>query len=150
MLFIRPQNVKPLNLKIIIRYALLQIPELLLIIIGLHLVQIWIDLADWLFWVIILVMVIKDIILFPFLWPAYDWDNPKNRNSLLGVTGIARERLTPNGYIFINGELWMAKSANEGTIIEKDEEVIVTGAQGLTLYVQPSNKENGMMNDPST
>ena len=141
MLFIRPQNVKPLNLKIIIRYALLQIPELLLIIIGLYLVQIWVDLTDWLFWVIILVMVIKDIILFPFLWRAYDWDNPKNRNSLLGVRGIARERLTPNGYIFINGELWMAEPADKGMIIEKDEHVIVTDVQGLTLFVRSAKED---------
>ena len=135
-------NMKALNLKVIIRYTLLQIPELLLIIIGLHLIQIWIDLTDWLFWVIILVMVIKDIILFPFLWRAYDWDNPKNRNSLLGVRGIARERLTPNGYIFINGELWMAETTDKGIIIEKDDHVIVTGVQGLTLIVQPTEEKN--------
>lgn len=144
------QRVKTLNLKIIIRYILLQIPELILIVIGLNLIQIWFELADWLFWVIILVMVIKDIILFPFLWRAYDWDNPQNTNPLLGVRGVTRERLAPNGYIFINGELWMAEPADEGAIIEKDEEVIVTGARGLTLYVQPSNKENGRMIDPST
>jgi len=134
--------VKSLNLKIIIRYALLQIPELILIIIGLRLVLIWFDLADWLFWIIILMMVIKDIILFPFLWRAYDWDNPKNTNSLLGVRGIARERLAPNGYIFINGELWMAELAEEEIIIEKDEPVIVTGVQGLTLIVQPAQEKN--------
>lgn len=135
------QRVKTLNLKIIIRYILLQIPELILIIIGLNLIQLWFDLNGWLFWIIILVMVTKDIILFPFLWRAYDWDNPKNTNSLLGLRGIARERLTPNGYIFINGELWMAEPADEGTIIEKDEEVIVTGVQGLTLFVQSAKKD---------
>jgi membrane protein implicated in regulation of membrane protease activity len=134
--------VKTLNHKIIIRYALLQIPELILIIIGLNLVRIWVDLADWFFWIIILVMVIKDIILFPFLWRAYDWDNPKNRNSLLGVRGIARERLTPNGYIFINGELWMAEPTDKGIIIEKDEPVIVTGVQGLTLFVKSAEEKN--------
>jgi len=133
--------VKTLNLKIIIRYALLQVPELLLIIIGLYLVQIWVDLADWLFWGIIFVMVIKDIILFPFLWRAYDWDNPKNRNPLLGVRGIARERLTPNGYIFINGELWMAESTDKEMIIEKDEHVIVTDVQGLTLFVRSAKED---------
>ena len=133
---------KALNLKVIIRYTLLQIPELILIIIGLHLVQIWIVLTDWLFWAIILVMVIKDIILFPFLWRAYDWDNPKNSNSLLGVRGIARERLTPNGYIFINGELWMAETADKGMFIEKDEHVIVTGVQGLTLFVKSAEEKN--------
>ena len=137
---IRSQNMKTVNLKIIIRYALLQIPELILIIIGLYLIQIWVDLTDWIFWVIILVMVIKDIILFPFLWRAYDWDNPKNRNSLLGVRGVARERLAPNGYIFINGELWMAESTDKEMIVEKDEHVIVTGVQGLTLIVQPAGK----------
>lgn len=144
MISILLNKMKALNQKIIIRYILLQIPELILIIIGLHLVQIWVDLAAWLFWVIILMMVIKDIILFPFLWRAYDWDNPKNTNSLLGVRGIARERLAPNGYIFINGELWMAELADGETIIEKDETVIVTGVQGLTLSVLPFKEDKGI------
>jgi len=126
-----------LNLKIIVRYALLQIPGLILTVIGLYIFQIWFDLADWLFWLIISIVVIKDIILFPFLWPAYDWNNPGNRDPLLGQHGVARERLAPKGYIFLNGELWMAEVAEGEPPIEKDKAVTVTRVEGLVLTVRP-------------
>lgn len=131
-------DIKDVTLKIVVRYTLLQIPELILIVIGLRVIRIWFDLADWLFWAIILVMVVKEIVLFPFLWRAYDWDNPRHENPLLGRHGVARENLAPRGYIFINGELWQAEVDGEETVIEKDEPVIVTRLQGLTLFVRPA------------
>lgn len=133
------QNIKAVNLKIIVRYALFQVPELILIIIGLNILRIWIDLTDWL-WAIVLLMILKDIILFPLTWRAYDWDNPQNTNPLLGRQGITRERLAPKGYIFINGELWLAETADGKPVIEKEQPVIVTHVKGLTLVVRPAGR----------
>jgi len=131
------KNLKNVNLKIVIRYTLLQIPEFILILIGLHLIRIRFDLADWLFWTVILISAAKDILLFPFIWPAYDWDNPKHKDPMLGMRGVTRERLAPKGYIFIKGELWMAQINGE-TAIEKDRDVVVTQVKGLTLMVRPA------------
>ncbi len=55
------------------------------------------------------------------------------REGLIGQTAIARSTLAPNGYIFLEGERWLAVS-DEGTIAE-GEPVVVVGKEGFTLHV---------------
>ena len=52
--------------------------------------------------------------------------------------GVAREHLAPKGYIWLNGELWMAEVAEGQPAIEKDKAVIVTRVEGLVLTVRPA------------
>ena len=58
---------------------------------------------------------------------------------LIGMTGLAKTDLAPMGKIFVHGELWDAVSnepLNAGDSIE------VTGIEGLTLQVKPSNSSH--------
>ncbi|TAK32730.1 MAG: nodulation protein NfeD [Chloroflexota bacterium] len=55
------------------------------------------------------------------------------QEGLIGQIGVARSLLNPEGYVFIQGARWDAV-ALEGEI-QTGEEVIVTGVEGLRLYV---------------
>ncbi|MCL4535886.1 MAG: nodulation protein NfeD [Bacteroidetes bacterium] len=62
------------------------------------------------------------------------------REELLQATGVARTDLSPQGYVFLQGELW--KAVSEDGNIPKGTSVKVLSEKGLTLYVR-QNKENG-------
>ena len=128
--------------RILVRYTLLQLPGLALLILILILVQQWVDLPVWIVWGSIVVWVAKDAILYPFVWRAYDQDRPQGANTMVGVRGIAKDRLAPSGYVHIRGELWNAEVMEGNPPIEKGEDVRVRGVRGLTLIVEPGNLEN--------
>ena len=80
------------------RYMLLQAPGVLILILVLILVRRWVDLSTLFICALVALWVAKDLILFPFLWRAYDWDR---QNPMIGAWGIAEERLTPSGYVYV-------------------------------------------------
>ena len=77
------------------------------------------------------------MVLFPFVWRAYDWSRSRDVHSLVGTEGIVEERLAPSGYIRVHGELWQAEIIRESPPIEKGEVVLIQGIRGLVLLVQP-------------
>lgn len=125
------------TVRILVRYTLLQIPGTALLVLILIQLSNRFDLPVWSVWGIIAISVAKDIILFPFVWSAYDWDRQGETHSMVGRRGIAKERLAPSGYIQISGELWKAKVAEGSPPVEKGEGVRVKEMQGLTLLVWP-------------
>ena len=122
--------------QVVMRYALFQIPGLVLLILILILVRRWVDFSPWFFWGSVLIWIVKDVVLFPFVWRAYDWSRSRDVHSLVGSEGIVEERLAPSGYIRVHGELWQAKMIREGPPIEKGEGVRIQGIRGLVLLVQ--------------
>jgi membrane-bound serine protease (ClpP class) len=52
---------------------------------------------------------------------------------MIGATGIARERLAPEGQVLVGGELWRAVA--QGESLEEGAPVRVVGVDGLTLTV---------------
>jgi membrane-bound serine protease (ClpP class) len=52
---------------------------------------------------------------------------------MIGATGIARERLAPEGQVLVGGELWRAVARGES--VEEGAPVRVVGVDGLTLTV---------------
>lgn len=129
--------------RVVIRYALLQIPALALLIVLLFLVKRWVDLPQWFVWGIILFWVAKDVILFPLTWRAYDQDRSRGAYSMVGARGIAEERLAPSGYIRVHGELWQAEVMGDSPPIERGESIRIQGIRGLTLLVQHDEKGRG-------
>jgi membrane protein implicated in regulation of membrane protease activity len=127
------------RLALIIRYALLQLPEAVCVVIGLILIDHWWPVPAWLFWSIISLWLVKDIALFPLLWRAYDWNHSDMASNLLGQQGAVVRRLDPAGYIRIRGELWRAEISSNARPIEKGSAVRVVDAEGLTLHVQPTD-----------
>ncbi len=53
--------------------------------------------------------------------------------SLIGLIGEVRERISPQGLVHVNGELWIAKA---DTVIEPQEKVTVIEVQGNLLIVK--------------
>jgi len=128
--------------RILLRYALLQLPGLVLLVLILVFVQHWVDLPAWVFWGSTAIWVVKDAILFPFVRRAYDWDHPQGVNSMVGARGIAKERLAPLGYVQVRNELWKAELMEGSLPLEKGERVRVEGVHGLRLFVQPGDEED--------
>ena len=122
---------------ILLKYWLLQLPELALLVLILIFVQRWVDLPAWIFWGSLIIWVGKDAVLYPFVWRAYDWGRSKDSNSMVGAKGTAKGLLAPSGYVQVRGELWKAELAEGFQPVEEGEPVLVQQIRGLTLIVEP-------------
>ena len=124
------------------RYILLNIPEFAAMILIVIVIQYWVVIPVWLLWSIIGFWIVKDVVLFPFIWRAYDWDRAGKSRSMIGERGVAKGKLAPAGYIQIHGELWRAEKIGEGPPIEEEQPVRVKKMEGLTLFVVPDSTED--------
>lgn len=122
--------------RLLARYALLQLPAQALVVLTLLLVRPWVDLPSWFFWGFIVCWVLKDVILFPFVWRAYDRDGSGRADSMEGLRGQAVEPLAPSGYVRVRGELWRAEVSGGRVPVEAGQAVLVRGSRGLTLLVE--------------
>jgi membrane-bound ClpP family serine protease len=139
--------------RIVFRYILLQLPGVAVPALLLFAAWKWFDFSLWFVFLGILIFVVKDVVLFPFVWKAYDRDSPVGVEIMQGSTGIAEERIDPEGYVLVRGELWHARVTDSKMIIEKGAYVKVVGGKGLTLLVEadpqkdewsgPQNFDNG-------
>jgi membrane-bound ClpP family serine protease len=127
--------------RVVVRYALLQVPALILLVFFLFLVRQWADIPVWLIWGIVGFWLAKDAVLFPLTWRSYDQNPARDANAMVGLRGIAQDRLAPSGYVQIRGELWQAELMAGDKPIEKEEAIRVQGTRGLTLLVQSDNSE---------
>ena len=130
--YLRKQN---WSKAVVWRYTLIQIPGIVVLIVLLILVEQWIDLPLWLAGGLVLFWIAKDIVLFPLVWRAYDWEGAKKANSMIGLYGVSKEDLTPRGYIQIGNERWRAEAVDKGAI-KAGEKVKVVGIRGLWLAVE--------------
>ena len=130
------------TVRILVRYVLLQVPGTALLVLILIQLRNRFDLPAWSMWGLVAISVAKDVILFPFVWRAYDWDRQEEAHSMVGRRGIAKERLAPSGYIKIRGELWKARVVEGGPPIEKGEAILVEEMRGFTLLVLPYKEES--------
>ena len=135
-------NKRAWSSRVVLRYALLQVPALALLVLLLILVQKWVDLPTWFIYGLIAFWVAKDVILFFFTWRAYDQDPNRAVNSMVGARGITKDRLAPSGYIRVHGELWQAEVMGNAWPIERGKTVRVQGVRGLTLLVQHDNENS--------
>lgn len=130
----------------VLKYLLLQIPGTLLVAALLWLIHRWTGLSLWVVWTLLAAWIAKDVALFFFVWPAYEQPERSTSLSLIGSTGTARERLAPEGYILIHGQLWRARLIQGHSRVSAGGEVEVLDRQGLVLLVQPA----GGMAEPAS
>jgi membrane-bound serine protease (ClpP class) len=64
---------------------------------------------------------------------AYRTKPQSGMEGLIGEVGVVKERIDPEGKVFVHGELWRAIAREK---IEPDEKVEVEGMQGLVLKVR--------------
>lgn len=117
------------------RYWLLQIPGWILLILVLGLAHNRFDLPAWVGGIILLLWVVKDAILYPFLKRGYETGVKTGSERLVGLIGIAKQALGPDGYVLVNGELWKAVAYPPDTPIPAGADVLVNAAQGMLLTV---------------
>jgi len=125
--------------RVIVRYALFQIPDLTIFLLIMLALEWWVDLSSWFAWSLICLWVIKDFIFFPFLWPAYEPSPAGSGRLLIGAEGIVEKELAPSGFVRVHGELWRAEANAEGVKVKKGAKVVVQNAHGLTLVVRLKN-----------
>ena len=124
------------------KYILFQIPGWVIIALLLSGLLNWIALPPWAAGVLFVAWVVKDFVLYPFVRTAYESSVKTGSEQLVGVWGIAHERLAPHGYIQIRGELWQATAEPKDKPIASGTPVCVRAAQGLTLIVTADTKAN--------
>lgn len=120
----------------LVRYILLQIPAALLAGFVLLLLHRWAGLAPWIAWLLLSLWIAKDIVLFFFVWPAYETGSDGSSHSLQGAQGIVRERLDPYGTVRLQGQIWKARVVEGSSPVEPGERVTVLGREGLRLTVR--------------
>lgn len=136
-------NEGPWSFRVLAKYGVLQLPGLLLLVLILIVMKRWIDVSPLVFWGIILCWIAKDVIMFPFVWRAYDGTGPGYESGLKGARGVAREPLEPDGYIQVQGVLWKSRLTGETDRLEKGDRVRVMDVRGLTLMVEPEKEVKG-------
>ncbi len=120
------------------RYALYQIPGLLLAIGVVVAVTRWTALPGWGAVALVVVWVLKDAALYPWLRSAYEPDSRRIVERMIGLAGVAVESLAPRGYVRVRGELWQAEPVDEHMTIEAGHPVTVQGVRMDTLLVRPA------------
>ena len=123
--------------RIVLRYARYQIPDVAIFTLILFVLHQWVGLSLWLYIGFVSLWMVKYVLVFSFVWRAYDKPRPGDVKSLIGTEGIAEERLDPSGYIRVHGELWRAEVIGKTIPIEKGQTVLIERACGLTLLVKP-------------
>jgi membrane protein implicated in regulation of membrane protease activity len=69
---------------------------------------------------------------------------------MVGLRGIAQEKIDPSGYVSIRGELWHAEPAQGFPAADKGQAVEVLAVRGLTLIVRAVLRNPSQPPSPST
>ena len=88
------------------------------------------------------IWVLKDIVLFPFLWRFYDPWQYRDWFDMIGRKGISLSQLNPKGHVRIHGERWQAKADGNELPIPKGQPICVKKISGLELAVENNVKDH--------
>lgn len=121
------------------RYVLINLPGAVALVVVLVLVQNYFGIPTWLLVLIAGLWVMKEIVVFPFVWKSYDPDRPGISGVLAGADGIVLEPLAPRGRVRVRGESWKAECVAPGDRLDRGERVRVLRREGLILLVEPLN-----------
>jgi membrane protein implicated in regulation of membrane protease activity len=124
------------RMRTFIRYLLFQIPGWLLLSLVLWLLVTWVIVPLWAGTVVFAAWVFKDLAVYPWVQRAYQIDEKTGTEKLIGAKAIAQERLDPEGYVKLNGELWKARVNSHQQSIPPQAIVKVQAARGMILIVE--------------
>ncbi len=124
--------------RVVVRYAALQIPGLVVVLALVLAAWEWLDFPAWMAWAVPLAWLTKDALLFPLVWRAYEPDDRSAPGGLAGSTALVQEALAPSGWVRRGPELWRAELVNAAAgVAAPGTEVRVVRVEGLVLYVEP-------------
>ena len=117
------------------RYWLFQLPGWTITSLVLYGFHRWFELPGWGAAAIMVVLVVKDAVLFPFLRHAYDTNVKTGVEQLVGHSAVTWEDLSPEGFVRIRGELWRARLGDPAQTVPAGSTVRVESGKGLLLIV---------------
>jgi membrane protein implicated in regulation of membrane protease activity len=122
--------------RVLIRYLLFQIPDLVLLGLALATAVHWWELSNAVAYSLFGLWVLKDILMFPVMRVAYEQGNSAT-DRLTGASATACETLSPTGYVKVGSELWKAEIVAGVESVPAGAAVRVVNLEGLTLRVEP-------------
>jgi membrane-bound ClpP family serine protease len=121
----------------IARYALFQIPDLILLSLALAAAVRWWGLPVLAAYGLAALWIAKDVILFPILRVAYESNSPGGVDGIDGALGVVTRPLVPAGYVRLGSELWKAELMFGSGPVPVGSAIRVVEMRGLTLIVEP-------------
>ena len=116
------------------RYYLFQIPGWMLAGALVAVLHAWLGLPVWAALTVLGVVVMKDVVCYPFLRKAYQLE-ASGAARLVGLHGVARDSLDPTGYVYVHGELWRARTEPGAPAIPPGTDVKIVQGHRMTLTV---------------
>ena len=121
-------------MRTVTRYYLFQIPGWVLAAVLVTVLHAWLGLPVWAALTVLGVVMMKDVICYPFLRKAYQLE-ASGAAQLVGQRGVARDSLDPAGYVYVHGELWRARIEAGADAIPAGADVRVVQGHRMTLTV---------------
>jgi len=120
---------------VVARYLAFQVPGWVLAALLGGIAHAWWKVPTWAVLAAVGIWVLKDAVLFPFVWRAYGPGPGHDTRVPPGARARAREDLRPSGYVEVAGELWRAELLPGEPPVRAGESVRVLGREGFTLRV---------------
>ena len=117
------------------RYLLFQIPSWILAALLLGALHRWLHVSLGVVIGLFVLYVAKDFMIYPYVREAYEPHNKTGAELLIGCIGLTKQRLDPEGYVQVKGELWRAVADPPGKPIPPGQEVRIQAVSDLTLVV---------------
>lgn len=134
------------NSKTMFKYLIIQLTQLAIIVGVLVVVRSFVHVPAWVIALVLGVWILKDIILYRWLWRAYAYPDSDPLSELVGMEATVAQTLNPEGFVRVYGELWKARltlpepgeSAGKRLSLTQGAQAKVVGVRGSTLLVEPS------------
>jgi membrane-bound serine protease (ClpP class) len=122
----------------LLRYSLLQVPDIALLALVLCALREWWDLGAVTAWVLLALWIAKDAAMYPLVRRSLaDSSDRLGAAALIGAEGVVEQALAPRGWVRVRGELWQAESLSPGALPAATR-VRIRAVRGLELQVEPS------------
>jgi membrane protein implicated in regulation of membrane protease activity len=122
----------------IARYTLFQIPDLILLSLGLAAAVRWWGLPVFAAYGLVAFWIAKDVIMYPILRVAYESGGSGGVDGIRGALGVVTQPLVPSGYVRLGSELWKAELVSGSGVVSVGSAIRVIELRGLTLIVEPA------------
>ncbi len=123
----------------LLRYTLFQIPDLILLSLGVAAAVRWWGLPVLAAYGLVALWIVKDVVLFPILRVAYESEGGSGVDAICGALGVVTQPLAPAGYVRLGSELWRAELVSGDGPVAEGSAIRVVEVRGLTLLVEPLN-----------
>jgi len=121
----------------LLRYTLFQIPDLILLSLGVAAAVRWWGLPVPAAYGLVALWIVKDVVMFPILRVAYESESGSGVDAICGALGVVTQSLKPAGYVRLGSELWKAELVSGDGPVSEGSAIRVVEVHGLTLIVEP-------------